>query len=38
MIAAMKMAGAQRLSLAFAAFPEIFNDRTRRAQQLLLQP
>ncbi|WP_059019664.1 phosphatidylglycerol lysyltransferase domain-containing protein [Mycobacterium sp. M26] len=29
MIAAMKKAGAQRLSLAFAAFPEIFNDKER---------
>jgi lysylphosphatidylglycerol synthetase-like protein (DUF2156 family) len=29
MIAAMKQAGAQRLSLAFAAFPEIFNDKER---------
>ncbi|WP_328355869.1 phosphatidylglycerol lysyltransferase domain-containing protein [Mycobacterium sp. NBC_00419] len=29
MIAAMKEAGAQRLSLAFAAFPEIFNDKER---------
>ena len=31
MIAAMKQAGAQRLSLAFAAFPEIFNDKERGA-------
>lgn len=31
MIAAMKKAGAQRLSLAFAAFPEIFNDKERGA-------
>ncbi len=29
MIEAMKKAGAQRLSLAFAAFPEIFNDKDR---------
>lgn len=29
MIAAMRQAGAQRLSLAFAAFPEIFNDKER---------
>lgn len=29
MIAAMKAAGAQRLSLAFAAFPEIFKDKER---------
>ncbi len=29
MITAMKKAGAQRLSLAFAAFPEIFNDKDR---------
>lgn len=29
MINAMKEAGAQRLSLAFAAFPEIFNDKER---------
>ncbi|MGY4709037.1 bifunctional lysylphosphatidylglycerol flippase/synthetase MprF [Mycolicibacterium sp. CBM1] len=29
MIAAMREAGAQRLSLAFAAFPEIFNDSER---------
>ena len=31
MITAMKGAGAQRLSLAFAAFPEIFNDKERGA-------
>lgn len=31
MIAAMKQAGALRLSLAFAAFPEIFNDKERGA-------
>jgi lysylphosphatidylglycerol synthetase-like protein (DUF2156 family) len=31
MITAMKQAGAQRLSLAFAAFPEIFNDKERGA-------
>ena len=30
MIEAMKDRGAQRLSLAFAAFPEIFNDKERR--------
>ncbi|TGD90543.1 DUF2156 domain-containing protein [Mycolicibacterium sp. CH28] len=29
MISAMREAGAQRLSLAFAAFPEIFNDKDR---------
>jgi lysylphosphatidylglycerol synthetase-like protein (DUF2156 family) len=29
MITAMREAGAQRLSLAFAAFPEIFNDKER---------
>ena len=29
MITAMRQAGAQRLSLAFAAFPEIFNDKER---------
>jgi hypothetical protein len=31
MITAMRQAGAQRLSLAFAAFPEIFNDKERGA-------
>ena len=37
MIEAMKDLGAQRLSLAFAAFPEIFNDKERGPlQQLLL--
>jgi lysylphosphatidylglycerol synthetase-like protein (DUF2156 family) len=31
MITATRQAGAQRLSLAFAAFPEIFNDKERGA-------